>query len=231
MNVEAAWINEAFSELDTAYNEKDYLYPYPWLSTDCPFVTNSAFSTNRDDWLLSQCNGPMSNSDFFEKCLQEKQERFISNILDTYKSLNVNNVMTAREAVNPVKCDDLRTRSVQKVQKAKVHNSRKRVSSEKSQCKSNATVIDDCSMVSPEEFGPSASSSKEKIGELACAHCCTSKTSLWRRLNGLLVCNACALYHRLHGKPRPKHLLNQEIRRRNRGGSYSKFSNNNNCSM
>lgn len=50
----------------------------------------------------------------------------------------------------------------------------------------------------------------------ACEHCGTDKTSLWRRRNGRTVCNACALYEKLHGIPRPAHLLNQVVRRRNR---------------
>ncbi len=54
-----------------------------------------------------------------------------------------------------------------------------------------------------------------------CGHCSTDKTSLWRRRRGILVCNACALYEKLHGQPRPSHLLNQMIRRRNRRDSSS----------
>jgi len=50
----------------------------------------------------------------------------------------------------------------------------------------------------------------------SCSHCSTTKTSLWRRRGGRLVCNACALYEKLHGEPRPAHLLNQDIRKRNR---------------
>ena len=53
----------------------------------------------------------------------------------------------------------------------------------------------------------------------SCSHCSTTKTSLWRRRGGRLVCNACALYEKLHGEPRPAHLLNQDIRKRNRTDS------------
>ncbi|KAI5172285.1 hypothetical protein NEFER03_1399 [Nematocida sp. LUAm3] len=35
-----------------------------------------------------------------------------------------------------------------------------------------------------------------------CSLCKTTQTSLWRRLGNLLVCNACGLYYRIHGKPR-----------------------------
>lgn len=55
-----------------------------------------------------------------------------------------------------------------------------------------------------------------------CQHCGTDKTSLWRRRGGLIVCNACALYEKLHGIPRPAHLLNQALRRRNRSDSSRK---------
>lgn len=49
----------------------------------------------------------------------------------------------------------------------------------------------------------------------ACTHCHTQSTSLWRKINGIIVCNACALYQKLHGKPRPAHLCtHKEIRKR-----------------
>lgn len=57
---------------------------------------------------------------------------------------------------------------------------------------------------------------------ISCGHCQTSKTSLWRRSGSDVVCNACALYEKLHGVRRPAHLLNQTIRRRNRGDTSQK---------
>eukprot|EP00866_Antonospora_locustae_P000093 jgi/Antlo1/93/1323 len=47
-----------------------------------------------------------------------------------------------------------------------------------------------------------------------CAHCGTTKTSLWRRLGDAVVCNACGLYHRMHGIKRPISLRKSFIRRR-----------------
>jgi hypothetical protein len=49
-----------------------------------------------------------------------------------------------------------------------------------------------------------------------CSHCKTKNTSLWRRQDGLVMCNACALYKRLHGIPRPLYLNSGEIKKRNR---------------
>lgn len=57
------------------------------------------------------------------------------------------------------------------------------------------------------------------LSSISCSHCGTDKTSLWRRREGRLVCNACALYEKLHGIPRPAHLLHQSLRRRNRSDS------------
>ena len=40
----------------------------------------------------------------------------------------------------------------------------------------------------------------------SCSNCGTQETSLWRKAkdgSGLSVCNACGLYAKLHGKPRP----------------------------
>lgn len=48
-----------------------------------------------------------------------------------------------------------------------------------------------------------------------CTHCGTQNTSLWRKISGSVVCNACALYQKLHGKPRPPHLCtHKQVRKR-----------------
>ncbi|CAK5267986.1 unnamed protein product [Mycena citricolor] len=48
-----------------------------------------------------------------------------------------------------------------------------------------------------------------------CAHCHTRKTSVWRRnKRGDLVCNACGVYERHHGVPRPVELMGGKIKRR-----------------
>ena len=51
----------------------------------------------------------------------------------------------------------------------------------------------------------------------SCNNCKTTETTLWRRTRGVLVCNACALYEKLHNRPRPLSLAKKQIRRRNRG--------------
>lgn len=57
---------------------------------------------------------------------------------------------------------------------------------------------------------------------LVCSHCQTEATSLWRRIMDKLMCNACALYYKLHGVMRPLHLNTGIIKRRNRLGSSAK---------
>jgi Zn ribbon nucleic-acid-binding protein len=48
-----------------------------------------------------------------------------------------------------------------------------------------------------------------------CSHCHTRNTSVWRRSkDGLQVCNACGVYQRLRGKPRPLRLRRNRIKPR-----------------
>ncbi|KAJ7506118.1 GATA zinc finger-domain-containing protein [Mycena galericulata] len=48
-----------------------------------------------------------------------------------------------------------------------------------------------------------------------CSNCGTRKTSTWRRDKaGAQVCNACGVYERMNGKPRPLALRNDKIRPR-----------------
>lgn len=63
-------------------------------------------------------------------------------------------------------------------------------------------------------FEPKKPVSQDKSGY--CSNCGTSETTLWRRTEGKLMCNPCALYFKLHGVSRPLHLLNGSIRRRRR---------------
>ncbi|KAG0040599.1 hypothetical protein BGZ82_001054 [Podila clonocystis] len=50
-----------------------------------------------------------------------------------------------------------------------------------------------------------------------CNNCKTQQTSLWRRgVDGQTLCNACALFYKLHGRSRPKNLKSNVIKTRNR---------------
>ncbi|XP_040209991.1 transcription factor GATA-6 isoform X2 [Rana temporaria] len=58
--------------------------------------------------------------------------------------------------------------------------------------------------------------SSRRIG-LACANCHTTTTTLWRRnTEGEPVCNACGLYMKLHGVPRPLAMKKDGIQTRKR---------------
>lgn len=54
------------------------------------------------------------------------------------------------------------------------------------------------------------------LNEPVCLHCNTKETSLWRRLDGKTVCNACGLYFKMHGVPRPISLKKSVIKKRKR---------------
>lgn len=57
----------------------------------------------------------------------------------------------------------------------------------------------------------------KKEENLECTNCGATKTSLWRKNDdGLVICNACGLYHKLHGRDRPIGMRKEKISRRKR---------------
>lgn len=68
----------------------------------------------------------------------------------------------------------------------------------------------------PQMIVPSYINSNSVINVQQCCNCLSKQTTLWRRIEGDLMCNACALYYKLHGRKRPKELLKSEIKRRRR---------------
>ncbi|KAL7410760.1 hypothetical protein BDY24DRAFT_327787, partial [Mrakia frigida] len=65
--------------------------------------------------------------------------------------------------------------------------------------------------------GASIGSGIDFAGGIVCFNCQTSTTPLWRRdADGNTTCNACGLYFKLHGTPRPVRMKKNTIKRRNR---------------
>ncbi|KAI9793802.1 MAG: hypothetical protein M1833_000525 [Piccolia ochrophora] len=66
-----------------------------------------------------------------------------------------------------------------------------------------------------------ANSSRDSL-QPVCQNCTTSTTPLWRRDEiGSVLCNACGLFLKLHGRPRPISLKTDVIKSRNRVKSSS----------
>lgn len=71
----------------------------------------------------------------------------------------------------------------------------------------------------PEPAAPEKPATDEKpaIEALRCTNCQTTTTPLWRRdEDGNNICNACGLYHKLHGTHRPIGMRKTVIKRRKR---------------
>lgn len=63
----------------------------------------------------------------------------------------------------------------------------------------------------------SATMSNNDMSQPTCQNCTTSTTPLWRRDEiGSVLCNACGLFLKLHGRPRPISLKTDVIKSRNR---------------
>ncbi|KAG0435942.1 GATA-type transcription factor sreA [Dictyocoela muelleri] len=74
--------------------------------------------------------------------------------------------------------------------------------------------------------------SREKRGECGdikggkiCDFCKTTVTTLWRKSNDWILCNACGLYYKAHGVKRPAFLLSNFIKRRKKRSKNHTFMN------
>lgn len=64
---------------------------------------------------------------------------------------------------------------------------------------------------------PGTDHANQPFSQPVCQNCQTSTTPLWRRDEaGSVLCNACGLFLKLHGRPRPISLKTDVIKSRNR---------------
>lgn len=69
----------------------------------------------------------------------------------------------------------------------------------------------------PSQYAASSNQNSQTGGPPVCQNCQTSTTPLWRRdESGSVLCNACGLFLKLHGRPRPISLKTDVIKSRNR---------------
>jgi len=69
----------------------------------------------------------------------------------------------------------------------------------------------------PRKLSRVSSNGSEGREPILCSNCSTNNTSLWRRTHdGLPVCNACGLFMKLHGFPRPLSLKTDVVKKRKR---------------
>jgi GATA-binding protein, other eukaryote len=73
----------------------------------------------------------------------------------------------------------------------------------------------------PDQLHPGAEQDRPNVFSTAvvtaCKNCGTTVTPLWRRdEEGYPICNACGLYHKLHGSSRPVQMKKSTIKRRKR---------------
>lgn len=142
------------------------------------------------DWLLPRIDLPFTEPDLYEQVLARTWSSYMMMLSEEFrKSIPVNNV-NCYEEKNTINLAEIFPREPPTPNEA-------------------GTGTDQTLKIAKNEHA------KQNV----CEHCGTDKTSLWRRRDDRIVCNACALYEKLHGVPRPAHLLNQAIRRRNRTDS------------
>jgi Zn ribbon nucleic-acid-binding protein len=72
-------------------------------------------------------------------------------------------------------------------------------------------------LIDADDDGSSSEESDANYVGPECSHCRTHRTSVWRRSKtGEQLCNACGVYARLRGKPRPLSLKKNKIRPRSK---------------
>ena len=148
---------------------------------------------------------PVNEKEDLIKEVSNKTSTSVSHIITTSNTNDMNNNNNnSSNRKNDIPIDDKK----KKLDKEEKENDDSEISTSSASTPSNGKIVF-------RNTGPNGLVSV--VNAPVCKNCSTSTTPLWRRdENGAILCNACGLFLKLHGRPRPISLKTDVIKSRNR---------------